>query len=419
MNYITRHIEDVIRKAERTFKAVLVTGARQTGKSTLLKTMFADKRYITFDDPFAEEQAKNNPEMFMMLNEPPVILDEVQHVDNLFRYIKMKCDNSAEYGLFCLSGSQPFHLMKKVSDSLAGRIAIFELAGLSLREILSSKCTTPFIPTLSYIQSRSTDAHNPGNIWELIHRGSYPELYNGDVDWNTFYASYIKTYLERDIRELTAVHDLDTFRRFMVACAVRTGQMVNYSNIADEIGKDVTTVKNWISILEASGIIYLLEPYKNSALNRIIKTPKLYFRDTGLASYLARWLTPETLAAGALNGAFFETYIISEILKSYSNCGLDYRYFVSYYRGRDKKKITANGETHFVESEIDFIIEQDGILYPIEIKQTSQATPEMVSAFHILDQIPDKKRGMGAVICMCPSVGSLYENVLQIPYWYV
>ena len=419
MDYINRAIEDIIENSSKTFKAVLVTGARQTGKSTLLKHLFSDIKTVSFDDPFIEEQAKSNPDMFMMLNDPPVFLDEIQYVPSLFRYIKMSCDSKNEKGLYYLSGSQPFKLMDMVSDSLAGRVAIVELAPLSLREILKSKCKTPFLPTIEYIKERNVEAKKPDNIWKIIHRGGYPELQNTDVDWGMYFASYIKTYLERDVRELAAVQDLDAFRKFMVACAARTGQMLNYSNIAEEVGKDANTIKSWISILEASGIVYILEAFSNSALKRVIKTPKMYFRDTGLAAYLTRWLSPETLANGAMSGEFFETFVISEILKSYSNRGLDYRYFVSYYRGKDKKRIKKNGQVVQEEAEIDFIIEQDGILYPIEIKKSSNVTADMTSAFRILDEIPEKKRGMGAVICMCPTPGSLRDNVLQIPYWFV
>jgi hypothetical protein len=347
MKYIKRAIEDVVEHSADTFKCVLVTGARQTGKSTLIKHLYKDVKQVSFDDPFAEEQAKNNPEMFMSLNTPPVFFDEVQYVPSLFRYIKQESDKSNLKGLYYLSGSQPFKLMELVSDSLAGRAAVIELAPLSLREILKSSFEDPFIPTMGYVQKRNKTAVNPSNIWSIIHRGGYPEMQNPDMDWSMFYASYVKTYLERDVRELAAVQDLDAFRRFMIACAARTGQMLNYANIAEEVGKDANTIKNWISILEASGVIYILEPYANSALKRAIKTPKLYFRDTGLAAYLTRWLTPETLATGAMSGEFFETFVISEILKSYSNKGLDYRYFVSYYRGKDKKKVKKNGEEIF------------------------------------------------------------------------
>ena len=419
MEYIHRAIEDIVKESANNFKAVLVTGARQTGKSTLLKHLYPEIREISFDDPFAEEQAKNNPDMFMMLNEPPVFLDEIQYVPSLFRYIKMSCDKSNDKGLFFLSGSQPFKLMDMVSDSLAGRIAIIEMTPLSLREIMNDEFKTPFLPTLEYIQERNISVKKPDNIWKIIHRGGYPEIQDQNMDWNMYFSSYIKTYLERDVRELAAVQDLDAFRRFMVACAARTGQMLNYANIAEEVGKDANTIKNWISILEASGIVYILEPFANSALKRVIKTPKMYFRDTGLVAYLTRWLTPDTLANGAMRGEIFETFVISEILKSYSNRGLDYKYFVSYYRGKDKIRKKKNGDIVQEEAEIDFIIEENGILYPLEIKLNANVTADMTAAFRVLDDLPEKKRGMGAVVCMCSMPGMLRENVLQIPCWYV
>ena len=420
MVYIERSITPYVQKAEKNFKAVLITGARQAGKSTLLKKLFPSRKYITFDDPFIEEQAIRNAGMFMTLNQPPVTFDEVQRIPDLFRYIKIECDKRAEYGLYCLSGSQPFRLMQNVSESLSGRISIIELAGLSLREIQGDTFDQPFLPSMDYVMERQKTARQPENIWQIIHRGSFPELYqNPELDWQQFYASYIKTYLERDVRELSAVQNLDVFRRFMVAVAARTGQMVNYANIADEVRRDAATIRNWFSILEASGIIYLLEPYTPSVLKRAIKTPKVYFRDTGLASYLTRWLTPETLAYGAMAGNMFETFVISEILKSYSNQGIDYRYCVSYYRGKDKKRIRRDGKEIEVEGEIDFIIEENGVLYPIEIKKNTSETAYAASAFQVLDRVEDKKRGMGAVISMCPAPGMLRENVLELPVWFV
>lgn len=411
MEYIRRSIEDIVLKSEKTFKSILVTGARQTGKSTVLQKLFPEKKYVPVDDPFIEEQAVEQPEMFMMLNPPPVIYDEVERAPNLFRYIKIKCDESDERGMFCLSGSQPLELMEGVSESLSGRIGIIELSGLSMREIKGDSFNRSFVPTMEYVQERSKSVKPFDNIWEVIHRGGYPELQNPEVDWSVFYSSYIKTYLERDVRSLSAVQNLDDFRKFMIAVAARTGQMINYANIADEVGKDQSTIKRWLSVLEASGIIYLLEPFSSSVLKRAIKTPKVYFRDTGLAAYLTRWLTPETLANGAMSGAFFETFVISEILKSYSNRGIDYRYCVSYYRGRDKKKTSEN--------EIDLIIEENGTLYPVEIKRSSKVTADQTSVFSVLDGIPDKKRGMGAVICMCPQPGALRENLLRLPVWYI
>ena len=419
MKYIKRAIEDVVLQLDKTFKGILITGARQTGKTSMIKTLFPEKKYVLIDDPFVEEQANENPNMFMMLNQPPVIYDEVQRAPGLFRYIKIACDETQEKGLFCLSGSQPLELMEKASESLSGRIGIIEMAPLSQREINKDSFNAPFLPTMDYIKARNDTVKIPKNIWERIHRGGYPELQDPDVDWGIYFSSYVKTYLERDVRKLSAVQNLNDFRRFMVAVAARTGQMVNYSNIADEIGKDQTTVKAWMSILEASGIIYLLEPYTPSVLKRAIKTPKLYFRDTGLAAYLTRWLTPETLANGAMSGAFFETFVITEILKSYSNRGIDYRYCVSYYRGKDRKKVKKDGKVIEVESEIDLIIEENGILYPIEIKQGTSVTADETSAFLVLDKVDEKKRGMGAIICNCPQPGLLRENVLQIPVWYI
>ena len=412
MKYIKRALESNIRKASKTYKATLLTGARQVGKSTLLKHLF-QKEYkcVSLDDPFLEEQAKTDGNMFLTLNPPPVIVDEVQHAPELFRYIKMRCDESDAKGMFFLSGSQPFQLMKKVSDSLSGRIHIVELNALSLREIQHDTFNERFLPTMDYVAARSKTASSPENIWEIIHRGGYPALQDKGVEWSAYYADYVKTYLERDVRNLSAVQDLDCFRRFLVAAAARTGQLLNCSNIADEIGRDSVTVNRWISILEASGLVYLLEPFANSALTRATKTPKLFFRDTGLACYLTRWLTPETLSYGAMSGHIFETFVVSEILKSFSNAGLDYRHFVSFYRG--------HGSSENKESEIDLIIEENGVLYPVEIKQSASVKASDTKAFQILDKVKTARRGSGAIVCYCPQPGRLRENVLQIPVWYL
>ncbi len=419
MQYIPRALEDIVLKTDRSFKSLLLTGARQTGKTELIKRLFPERKYVPLDDPFIEEQANDNPQTFMMLNNPPVVYDEVQRAPGLFRFIKIACDAAQENGQFCLSGSQPLELMARASESLAGRVGIIELSTMSQREIDGDPFNQPFLPTLEYVRKRQETAKMPANIWERIHRGGYPALQDPQMEWAAFFGSYVKTYLERDVRQLTAVRNLHDYRRFMVSVAARTGQVVNFANIADEIGKDATTVKRWLSILEASGIIWLLEPYTSSVLKRAIKSPKIYFRDTGLAAYLTRWLTPETLANGAMSGAFFETFVIGEILKSYANRGLDYRYCVSYYRGRDKKPLKNRSEGGAGESEIDLIIEENGMLYPIEIKQTAKVSADVASAFQVLDQILDKKRGMGAVICQCPKPGMLRENILAVPVWYI
>lgn len=419
MEYIARALEDRLRRYEKTYKAVMVTGARQVGKSTLLKNVFPDRKYVSLDDPFLEQQAKEAGDMFLTFHAPPVTIDEVQRAKELFRYIKIKCDESEAKGLFCLSGSQPFHLMQNVSESLSGRIGIVELSGLSMRECMKDPFNQHFLPTLEYAAERRKSLQKPENIWKIIHLGGYPELQDAEKEWGAFYADYVKTYIERDVRELAAVQDLSVFRQFLIAAAARTGEILNYSAIASEIGKDVGTVKSWISILEASGIIYLLEPYTSNVLKRAIKSPKLYFRDTGLVCYLTRWLTPENLAYGAMGGPIFETFVVSEILKSFANEGMDYRHFVSYYRGRDKKKVMEGGEISELETEIDLIIEENGILYPVEIKKNAQAKAIMTSAFAVLDQVAGKERGMGAVICNCPDIGMLRENVLQMPVWYI
>ena len=419
MNYIQRSIETRLLQAMKAYKAVLVAGPRQAGKSTLLKQLFPARKYVSLDDPFLEEQANQNGSTFMMLNQPPITIDEAQRAPMLFRYIKMRCDESEEKGLFCLSGSQQFRLMKNVSETLAGRVSILELPGLSLRELQGDPFALPFLPTMEYLLERQKTVKAPKNLWQIIHRGSYPALQDPELEWAAFYADYVRTYIERDVRELSAVHDLDAFRRFMVAAAARTGSVLNCSNIASEVGKDLATIKNWLSILEASGIVYLLEPYASTALKRAIRAPKLCFRDTGLVCYLTRWLTDETLAYGAMNGPIFETFVISEILKSFSNAGLDYRYFASYYRGKDKIQRQKDGESMEIDGEIDLILEENGVLYPIEIKTASRASADMSVAFQVLNKIPEKQRGMGAVVCLCPQPGQLRENVLQIPAWYI
>ena len=405
--YIKRNVESLIERTSKSFKAVLVTGARQTGKSTTISHMFRDINKVTFDDGYLEEQAKESPNLFLSLNKSPLFIDEIQYVPSLFRYLKMYCDNSNEYGQYILSGSQPFRLMELASDSLAGRVAIIEFPTLSLREIQGIEFNDYFLPTMEYIQSRHPYAKKPEDIWSIIHRGFYPELQNKNVNWYDFYTSYVKTYLEKDIRDLNSVHDLTAFRKFMVACASRTGSVLVYANIASEVGKDEKTIKNWISILESSGIIYLLEPFYHNTLKRAIKSPKLYFRDTGLAAFLTRWTTPEVLANGAQNGNFFETFVISELIKSMSNTGLDYKQYISFYRDRDGK------------NETDFIIEMNGTVYPIEIKSSESVDVTMSSSFRVFDTLDDKKRGVGAIICSNPAVNYLRDNVLQIPYWYI
>lgn len=415
MLYIRRNLEETIRSCGKGFKAVLVTGPRQVGKSTILKHMYEKRKYITFDDPVLLAETKSEPGLFFRNNKPPIILDEVQYITELFPYIKMECDKSEEKGQFFLTGSQQYHLMKHVSESLAGRIAILELAGLSLREMQESSFSRPFIPTEEYIREREQNYQVCDEIWKVIHRGGYPALMDQEVDWQTFYSSYVQTYLNRDINELGNVKDKLKFTRFLTAMAARTGQMLNYSSVASQIEVTAATVKEWTSLLEASGIIYIMRPYSNSALTRTVKTPKMYFRDTGLVCFLTKYQTPETAMNGALAGGLFETFAVSEILKSFSNAGKDYQMYVTYYRGKDKSRKRDADGTEMREAEIDLIIEQDDVLYPVEIKMTANPKLSMTNAFDVIDRIPGKKRGTGVILCMYGSPLWLKENIVALP----
>lgn len=421
MYSIKRHIENVVERRSQNSKAILLTGPRQVGKSTLYKHLFSNVNQVTFDDDLLLAQAEEDMNLFLLNNPCPLMIDEVQKCPSIFNKLKIILDNTDKYGNFYLTGSQKLQLMEGVSESLAGRVSVVELEGLSLREIKGISFNRHFIPMEAYIRERekSLKEYRQG-LWETIHRGSYPELYaNPEREWVDFYQSYVKTYLERDVNKLIKTKNHLTFVKFLTCVAARTGQVINYANISSEIGVSEITVKEWISILEKSGIIYILKPYTSSVLNRAIRTPKLYFRDTGLCCYLTRWLTPDTLKNGAMAGAMFETFVINEILKSYSNEGLEYDFNVFYYNGKDKKKKKENGEEIEVDGEIDLILQEDGILYPIEIKMSATPKADMASEFDVLDGIPDKKRGMGAIICLYDKKLFLRENLIALPLEYI
>ena len=421
MYSIIRHIEPVVARRAKNSKAILLTGPRQVGKSTLFKHLFSDANQVTFDDDLLLAQAAEDVGLFLLNNPCPLMIDEVQKCPSIFNRLKIVLDSTDKLSNFFLTGSQKMQLMENVSDSLAGRISVVELEGLSLREINNVDFNRHFVPTEEYLSEREKHLKKySDDIWKTIHRGSYPELYaNPEREWIDYYQSYVKTYLERDVNKLIKAKNHLTFIRFMTAVAARTGQQINYANIASELDVSEVTVKEWISILEKSGIVYILKPYKASVLNRAVKTPKLYFRDTGLCCYLTRWLTPETLKNGAMAGAMFETFVINEILKSYSNEGLEYDFDVYYYNGKDKKKKDEDGKTVDVDGEIDFIIQENGILYPIEIKLSTMPKASMASEFDVLDGIPDKKRGMGAIICLIDRKLYLRENLVALPLEYI
>lgn len=410
MAYIERAVAEIVKQRVATSKCTLITGARQIGKSTLVQHEFSEYNRANFDDRLTRLQAKEEPRLFFLNNPRPLFIDEVQKESGILEEIKRIVDETDERGMFILSGSQNLELMKGMSESLAGRVSITELAGLSLREIHGVKFNRHFVPTEEYLREREKELKSYTDLWETIHRGSYPELYDVERDWQEYYASYVSTYLERDINELVAADSI-TFAKFLTAVAARTGEMLNYANIASEIGVSEPTVKTWISILERTGIVFLLQPYSASALNRAIKTPKLYFRDTGLACYLTRWLSADALKNSAVAGSMFETFVVSEILKSYTNEGKDYKFSIFYYRGKDKK---ADGE-----NEIDLVIEENGVLYPVEIKMTGNPKANMGAANPVLDKVKEKQRGMGVILCLIDKKTYLRENLVALPITYI
>lgn len=410
MSYIERAITSVLKKRILTSKCTLITGARQVGKSTLVRHEFPEYNRVNFDDRLTRLQAREEPKLFFLNNPCPLFIDEVQKENGILEEIKLRVDESDERGMFILSGSQKLELMKGMSESLAGRVSVHELDGLSLREIFGVKFNRHFVPTEAYLKEREKEIKKYNDLWKIIHKGSYPELYDVERDWQEYYSSYVSTYIEKDINELILADSI-TFTKFLTAVAARTGEMLNYANIASEIGVSEPTVKNWISILERTGIVFLLQPYSANALNRAIKTPKIYFRDTGLACYLTRWLTADALKCSAVAGNMFETFVVSEILKSYINEGRDYKFQIFYYRGKDKN---ISGE-----NEIDLIIEENGVLYPVEIKMSGNPKAGMAAANPVLDKVKEKVRGMGVILCLVDKKTYLRENLVALPIEYI
>jgi predicted AAA+ superfamily ATPase len=405
MFYIQRHTEKIIEKIGQKKGVIVVTGARQVGKSTMLKMRFPEYEYINLDKPSIREELSESPSSFLEIHNGNLIIDEIQKSPSFFEYIKENIDevnferlkngkNEFE-AKFILTGSQTFHLMKNVTESLAGRTGIIQMCGLSKREINQSDFTEPFLPTSEQLKQKQTNkiVYDYKKIIEIIHKGSFPELYQTNIDlseWQNFYDSYIKTYLEKDVREIINVQNETAFIKFLRAVAARTGQQLNLTALAEVVGKDVNTMKSWLSVLQTSGLVYLLEPYYNNFNKRLTKTPKLYMLDTGLACFLGGWNTPEQLTNGAMWGQIFETWVIGEIIKSYYNSGITLLP-IYYYRDKEKR-------------EIDLIIEEAGTLFPVEIKTTSDPNKSMIAAFELLKKIPDKNLGEGAVICLAKEI---------------
>lgn len=417
--YIKRSIEPIIRQRAKNSRCLLVVGPRQVGKSTVLQALYPNVRYITFDDKLLLSSAKEDPKLFLKNLPKPTILDEVQYAPEMFPYVKIECDKSESYANYYLTGSQQLELMSRVKESLAGRVSILELQGLSMREIYEVSFNKHFVPTGEYITAREKELKPYENIWKTIHRGFYPELYVTEREWQDYYSSYVRTYLERDVKNEIGLKDDLAFTRFLSAVAARTGQILNYANIAEDVGVTQATIKSWVAVLEKTGLIYILQPYYSGHLTRAIKTPKLYFRDTGLACYLSRWNNWEALESSAFSGNIFETFVVSEILKSYTNEGLEYQFGIFYYRGKDKKRTTENGEKVESDNEIDLIIEENGTLYPIEIKKTANPSKRMASNFDVLDKEITKKRGVGSIICLYDTKLYLKDDLVVLPIEYI
>jgi predicted AAA+ superfamily ATPase len=416
--YIKRVIEDSILRTSKTFPVLLVTGPRQVGKTTMLKHLAEDSRkYVTLDDPDIRHMAKNDPALFMQRFTPPVLIDEIQYAPEILPYIKMSVDSSGKKGGFWLTGSQAFHMMKNVSESLAGRVGIISLLGLSASEIDGIR-SVPFTTSPERLMLRLNEVRKTGinEIYERIFRGAFPVLYGEDVpDLSEFYRSYINTYLQRDIKDILQVGDETAFYNFMIIVAARTARPVVYEEIAKDAGISPPTAKKWMSVLLSSGLVALVQPYYNNVLKRAVKMPMMHFLDTGLCAYLLKWGNPETLERGVMSGAFFESWVFSEILKSYQNAGKEAPLY--YYRDKEKR-------------EIDLLIYESGTLYPIEIKKAASPGNGAVKNFKALNPVTEPERfgeldqyktevGNGAVICMANDLFPVDSKNWFVPAWMI
>ena len=405
MEYISRNLEAVVMQVTREFPAVLVTGPRQVGKTTMLQKLMegTDRKYVSLDDLNERSLAKNDPELFLQAHKPPVLIDEVQYAPELFPYIKIYADSHHEPGAFWLTGSQIFQMMRGVQESLAGRAAVLSMTSLAQAELAGASMTPLEIdPEALKEREKLRIPADVQGIFERIYRGSMPAIVSGrNTNSQIFYGSYLSTYIERDVKQLSDAIDSLKFLRFMTAAAARCSQMLNVAEIAQDADINQKQAKDWLQILETLGIIFYLHPYSNNLLKRLVKTPKLYFYDTGLVCHLTRWSSPEVLENGAMNGAVLENYVVSEIAKTYLNSGR--QPYMYYYRDKDAK-------------EIDVILEHDGILNPIEIKKTSNPGTELTRVFSLLDKA-SVPRGKGAVVCMKPKVGVIDRENYIVPVW--
>lgn len=401
--YIRREIEQTIDSMLRQFKVVLVTGARQVGKTTVLEERLGDRfSYVTMENLASYDLALSDAVLFFQSQDLPLIIDEVQRAPTLFQTIKWIVDQSSEKGRIVLTGSQTYELMQGVSESLAGRIGVLEMAGLSLRELMGGlRREGKYVPRL--LKKRDVSSPEHLDLWATIQRGSMPQLVASDIPWDRFWSSYVQAYLERDVRALINLKDERKFYNFMVAMAARSGQLLNASSIANDIDVDYKTVQAWTSILQASGIIRILYPFWSNTGKQLTKTPKIFFMDTGLVCHLTRWTTPEQLRVGAVAGHVFETFVVSEVLKSHMNAGANLR-DVWFYRDSKKR-------------EIDLVIQDGRTLHPVEIKTNALVKKDAIKNFGCLEGMADYEVGFGHVICQTQEPYLLTENVEAVPVW--
>ena len=402
--YIKRNIEEAIIQTSKEYPVVMVCGQRQVGKSTMLNHIKENnRRYVSFDDRQAKRLAETDPTLFFETYGYPILIDEFQKVPTILETIKdisdkLGYEGKDNNGLFWLTGSQKFEMMKGVSESLAGRVAVFEMSSLSKNELIG-KDYGVFNPELSALKKKENIKSSVNDIYSLIFKGGMPKINASSINRDRYYSDYINTYLERDIKELSQVGKLNEFYDFLVYIAARTGQEIKYDEISKQVGISAPTAKSWITILERSGVIFILRPYSSSITNRLVKTPKMYFMDTGLAAYLCRWPNAETLQNGNMDGAFFETYVVSEIVKSYYNSGTPVNNLY-YYRDIDQK-------------EIDLLIVTADSIYPIEVKKSKDPSKPDKN-FKVLNKFGlNIKPGLG--ICMCYEIVPINKNCYLIP----
>lgn len=407
MGYISRSLEKVVSEVTKEYPVILVTGPRQVGKTTMLQKLMegTQRGYVSLDDLSERNLAKSDPELFLQLHKPPILIDEVQYAPELFTYIKIYVDREHNPGDFWLTGSQVFKLMRGVQESLAGRVAVLSLTSLSQAEICDGKME-PFTVDIDALLTRAKERKQADTreIFNRIFRGSMPAIVSGrNSNSQIFYSSYLSTYIERDVKELSDAIDSLKFLSFITAVAARCSQMLNVADIARDADINQKQAKDWLGILETLGIIFYLHPYSNNLLKRLVKTSKLYFYDTGLVCYLTKWSSAETLESGAMNGAVLENYVVAEIMKTYLNSGKEP--FMYYYRDKDAK-------------EIDIVLEHDGVLNPLEIKKTSNPKAELVKVFGLLDK-SSTPRSKGAVLCMKPELSAIDRENYIVPIWMI